>query len=90
VFTPLGERLDGEVMKLSGAIACVYACCFGTSVAAMAAAPDAPLQLALVTPPVSSRRMPDDEELQKEGAKIGHVEIQVDDVFETENALAAP
>ena len=83
--------MDGEVMKLSGAIACVYACCVGTSAGpAMAAAPDAPLQLALVTPPVSSRRMPDDEELQKEGAKIGHVEIQVDDVFETENALAAP
>ena len=39
-------------------------------------------------PPVSA--LPDDDQLLRRGAVIGRVDVQIDDVFETDTALAAP
>jgi len=57
-----------------------------------ARADDAIAQLALVVPRVSpaTARVPDNAQLLRDGAMIGHVDIQVDDVFEEGNPLAAP
>jgi hemolysin activation/secretion protein len=78
-------------MKLRNAIACVCAYYAASCVApAIADSSDDPLKLALIGPPAGAARMPADEELLRDGAKIGHIDIRVDDVFETQNALAAP
>lgn len=49
-------------------------------------------QLALVVPQVgpAATHLPDDVELRRRRAVIGRIDIQVDDVFETQHALAAP
>lgn len=49
-------------------------------------------QLALVVPQVgpSATHLTDDLELRRRRAVIGRIDIQVDDVFETQHALAAP
>lgn len=49
-------------------------------------------QLALVVPQVgpAATHLPDDAELRRRRAVIGRIDIQVDDVFETQHALAAP
>src|SRR5262245_49436417 len=51
----------------------------------------ATLGVALMLTGAIAHAVPDDHELALRGARIGHIEIQVDDVFErTERALAAP
>jgi hypothetical protein len=48
-------------------------------------------QLALVLPRgETTARIPADGELERRGARIGRIDIQVDDVFEYEPSLAAP
>jgi hypothetical protein len=63
------------------------------SLASFAAASDSPPQrVALVTPEVTRRLegMPGDDELQTRHARIGRIAVEVDDVFESEESLAAP
>lgn len=59
---------------------------------ATTAAPITPpdTRLALVNPGVNARSIPNDAELEQRGARIGHIEIQVDDVFEQTLHLSAP
>jgi len=63
-----------------------------SSVSVLAADQAPPQRLALVAPE-STRRLegvPGDEELQTRHARIGKIDVQVDDVFETRESLAAP
>ena len=54
--------------------------------------PDQPQRLALVNPQVTRHLegVPGDEELKTRHARIGRIDVQVDDVFETREPLSAP
>lgn len=73
------------------AIAVTCVCCASLPDATWAGSAELASQLALNVPPVGSQtRIPDDAQLLRGGAHVGRVDIKVDDVFETENSLAAP
>ncbi|HEY5810958.1 MAG TPA: BamA/TamA family outer membrane protein [Povalibacter sp.] len=73
------------------AVAVACACCAGIPGAARAESDEAAVRLALNVPQVGPQpRTLDDAQLLRGGAHIGRVDIKVDDVFETENTLAAP
>lgn len=87
-------------MSIRDAVAalCIGATCAGTIAMPVIAAADGNdvsadvQQLALVIPQAgpAAARVPDDSELQRQQAVIGRIDIEIDDVFETEHSLAAP
>ena len=79
-------------MKPAHAMAVAYACCACIAAEhATAATSDDILQLAIVVPQgPPAARVPDDLQLQRNGAVVGRVEIRVDDVFEADRVLSAP
>lgn len=90
------------VIRNAVATLCIGASCAGTIAMPVAAAPDLTdvspdadtgvQQLALVVPRSgpAAARLPDDAQLLRRRAVIGRIDIEVDDVFETEHSLAAP
>ncbi len=78
-------------MRVPTVIACVCACSIaGGIVTAVAGSNDDALRVALITPSIGPTYLPDDAELMRDGAKIGRIAVQVDDVFEAAESLAAP
>ncbi len=79
-------------MKRASLMIANCACLASVMALGQGAAADDFAQLALVIPqpgrPID--RMPDDAELLRRHARVGRVDIQIDDVFETQTALAAP
>lgn len=79
-------------MKRANLVAATCACFACLIVVHAGAEPDAIAQLALAPPQSgpSVSRMPDDAQLLHRHASVGRVDIQIDDVFEADTALAAP
>ena len=86
-------------MDVRNAVAtlCVGASCAGTITMPVIAADSADAaagvqQLALIVPQSgpAMTRLPDDAQLQRWRAVIGRIDVEIDDVFETGHALAAP
>lgn len=77
---------------MSYRLALPAACACFAAATANAQLDEAATRLAFVGPSsaVVAARLPDDAELEGRGATIGRIDVQVDDVFETSQHLAAP